>query len=169
MAWGGVILMFFLAKGLAYYTTYLHTLQCFYFWGLGVLAYLSIKEHREDQLLVVGNVALLLKTVVTGTCEVGMLVMMFIVTSTKLSIRNEKIRSCIRILSQYTYSVYLTHVAVLIVLDHFYHGTKFGYTIVFFITTGLCTWLCYHLIEKKLGEKLRHIVDHRYEGGIVKK
>lgn len=154
MAWAGVAIMFLLSEGIAHYTNWFHTLQCFRYFALGVLTYMAIEEHREHCLLVMSSILILLWFVVTGRCEVGVIAMMFIAASSDCVVSSGKFIPYFKMFSKYSYSIYLVHVAVLVVLDHSYHGSAIGYTILFLSATVLCSFGTYWLIERHLGERM---------------
>ena len=57
-------------------------------------------------------------------------------------------------ISKYSYSIYLVHAAVLVVMDYFSVESAVVFTLIFLVMTVLFSFLSYQLIEKRVGRFL---------------
>lgn len=153
MAWLGMAGAYVLARGLAYYTDWFRVLQYIYYYAIGVIAYMVVKEKREHQLISVLSVILLLLIVIEsgGGLKLGLLTAIFIVSTCDLELPYGWIERLVETISKYSYSIYLVHEAVLCVMDYFSLESAVVFTLIFLVMTVLFSFLSYQLIEKRVG------------------
>lgn len=156
MAWLGMAGAYVLARGLAHYTDWFRVLQYMYYYAIGVIAYMAVKEKREHQLISVLSVILLLLIVIEseGGLKLGLLTAIFIVSTCDLTLPYRWIERLVQTISQYSYSIYLVHAAVLRVMDYFSVESAVVFTLIFLVMTVLFSFLSYQLIEKRVGRFL---------------
>lgn len=156
MAWVGMIVAYVLARGLAHYTDWFRVLQYIYYYAIGVIAYMAVKEKREHQMISLVSVVLLLLIVIEseGGLKLGLLTAIFIVSTCDLTLPYRWVRRLIGTISKYSYSVYLVHAAVLSVMDYFSVESAGVFTLIFLAMTVLLSFMSYQLIEKRVGRFL---------------
>ncbi len=155
-AWLGLFAAYALARVLMHSTDWFRVLQYVYYYAIGVIAYMAVKEKREHQMISVLSAILLLLIVIEseGGLKLGLLTAIFIAATCDLTMPQGILRRLIETISEYSYSVYLVHVAVLSVMD--YVGVKSAavFTLIFLVMTGIISFVSYQLIEKRVGRFL---------------
>lgn len=156
IAWLGLTVTYVLARVLGHYTDWFRLLQYLYYYAVGVIAYMAIKEKREHQMIAVLSAILLLLLVIEsqGGLKLALLVAIFIVATGNQTLPQGVVRRMIETISEYSYSIYLVHAAVLGVLDYFRMESAVVFTIVFLVMTMLFSFVLYQFIEKRVGRFL---------------
>lgn len=156
IAWLGLTVTYVLARVLGHYTDWFRLLQYLYYYAVGVIAYMAIKEKREHQMIAVLSAILLLLLVIEsqGGLKLALLVAIFIVATGNQTLPQGVVRRMIETISEYSYSIYLVHAAVLGVLDYFRIESAVVFTIVSLVMTMLFSFVSYQFIEKRVGRFL---------------
>ncbi len=152
----GVAVTYVFARVIGHYTDWLRPLQYFYYFAIGVMAHMAVKERRGPQMTGLLSAGLLLLLVMEsqGGLRLGLLTAIFIVATCELTLKEGIIRNLIVALSRCSYSVYLVHVAVITVLDKYRPDSDIVFTLIFLIVTAAFSFGAYQLIEKRLGRLL---------------
>ena len=149
MAWIGMAVLYVFARGLGHYTDWFRLLQYLYYYAVGVIAYMAIKEKRGHQMIAVLSALLLLLLVMEsqGGLRLALLVAIFIVATSDQTLPKGILRRLIETLSEYSYSVYLVHAAVFSVMDRFPFNSPVIFTVVFLVMTVVFSFAAHQLIE----------------------
>ena len=151
ISWGTVIISYGIMKCIDDRQIYNTPIRSLFYFFLGALAYLAVKEKKEKQIAIFLSI-LLLFCILTGggTAIVApCLAVMYIVVTRGVTISNKVLFRVINFLSMISYSIYLDHAAVIEVMDHLKmpHGLMYGGVLI--ASSFILAVITYNLVEKK--------------------
>ncbi len=157
--WGGLYLLSYFCLGKVDYgmpVFYLH------YFILGIMFYFANKEGKERE-LVIGCIAFALgsiainRTLTHNACS--MLFLILIIMAKEIRIENERLQRIVNVMDSYSYTIYLTHAAVMDGIEMIKNRYPLSMNAVLIIGIGCTVAGCFaarHLVEismEKLGKK----------------
>ena len=158
MAWISVIATYGLLKYIDSKDIYNLPLRWLFYFILGILIYRACKEHKEIYTLaVLFFLSLFCILTENGTTVIASLLAAAFILATRNLNGDESFKygkRVIQYISMISYSIYLIHPAVIVVLDNTSDLQGAAYGIVMILFTMAFSILSYYLIEKKTGDLL---------------
>ncbi len=157
--WGGLYLLSYFCLGKVDYgmpVFYLH------YFILGIMFYFANKEGKERE-LVIGCIAFALgsiainRTLTHNACS--MLFLILIIMAKEIRIENERLQRIVNVMDSYSYTIYLTHAAVMDGIEMIKNRYPLSMNAVLIIGIGCTVAGCFaarHLVEipmEKIGKK----------------
>lgn len=158
-----IALLYVLARLTDRYTGGLRPLQFLYLFAIGITVYLAVKEKKEWNFTALACPVLLLIAVIrpdSGWIPV-LLAAIFIAASSKVCMEWPFVTKAANVVSRYSYSIYLIHVGVIVVMGKYRPVSDAAYLFVFAVALVVFSWLAYQLVEKRLGNLLLRVGKKR--------
>ena len=145
----GMVVFYVLAKVVGVYVVWMQPLRFLYLFAIGITVYLAIKEEKAKLLVALFSGAVLILLVYDAGIAIwpAFLTAIFIAVSDGIKIKNVIIKKGIMIVSKYSYTVYLVHVAVFEVLLNHRPQSDIIYVSIFALSTVIGSLLVYYLVE----------------------
>lgn len=152
-----------LTYGLFKYTENIGTgrlpIRYLFYFMLGILVSLSIKEKKElEAIMLLSFILLFCFLTATGEAVTApLLAALFILASNSrefAQVQHNIFGRAVMIVSKTSYSIYLIHAAVFTIMNSLLAEYNIIYMIVFIALTALFSWLSYYFVECKLARRL---------------
>ncbi len=162
-AWAGTIVMFAVLKLFDHFNYGIAPLRHMFYFSLGILIYLAVKDEQELSIVIILSTVLLF-CLLTGKGEMigsPLLASLYIVATRKRQVnlsQNNIIYKAVSNISIISYSLYLDHVIVVNVLDYMRITDTIAYLLCFLFGSLSLAYVTYKLVEVRLSGRLQEFL-----------
>lgn len=130
-------------------TEWIRPMEFLYYFSIGIILFFVKEEKKEDSYILFSSIiiAVLVALDSEGGVKFGLLVSVILVSSVALEYPSNVMGKIIAIISEYSFSIYLTHPIMLLMLQTYEVKSKIIFVGCFVCGTGLFSLILHQLIE----------------------
>ncbi|MCI8571751.1 MAG: acyltransferase [Lachnospiraceae bacterium] len=145
-------------------SNYFLPLTSLYYFIIGISIYLALKEHKENFVIAISclmNIPLLLFNYAPEYVYSNIF-MILIIVSRNFYITSQPIDKLIRLLDEYSFTVYLVHAVIIeamVLMNDTCSLSPLQISIILIVGTAFISILLHHLIEKPISKFIQHKIN----------